>query len=170
MAHRQFVFPMPASVDVVFDAFHYYEWRVRWDSLVSRTQVDGGAACPSVGAITHNTGAGLLRGLAMRTEFIQYNRPHSAAARMLGQAFPFTRWAASMRHRPDEDGQSLLLYSYTLTVGNPDGGISRWMEPVVDGIFAWQTRRRFARLRTFLAHNAAEVAQWQAKVHSPAAP
>lgn len=62
MKKRQLEFPMPASDEVVFDAFHYHYWRCRWDSLVSATHVLGGAPHPFVGAITENTGAGALRG------------------------------------------------------------------------------------------------------------
>jgi hypothetical protein len=57
---------MPAEAEVVFDAFHHHEWRLRWDSLVRATHVLGGAAHPFVGAVTENLGAGALRGLAMR--------------------------------------------------------------------------------------------------------
>ena len=59
MAHRRFVFPMPAPEAVVFDAFHFHHWRRQWDSLVRSTTVEGGAPCPSVGAVTHNAAASL---------------------------------------------------------------------------------------------------------------
>ena len=79
MAHRKFEFPMPAEASVVFDAFHYHHWRARWDSLVSDTRVVGGAPCPCVGAVTENVGAGVLRSLSMRTQFVAYHRPHAAS-------------------------------------------------------------------------------------------
>ncbi len=150
---------MPAREAVVFDAFHYHHWRSRWDSLVSATHVLGGAPCPFVGAVTENAGAGMLRGLAMRTQFVSYDRPRVAAASMLGRSFPFTRWAASMRHRATGPNASLLIYTYTFEVGP---AALRWlMDPVVDRIFGWQTRRRFARLQVFLASHAVEVERWQ---------
>lgn len=96
MPHKKLQFPMPASEAVVFDAFHYHLWRARWDSLVSATHVLGGAPCPFIGAVTENTGAGALRGLSMRTQFVSYDRPRVAAAAMIGQdnatasAFPAT--------------------------------------------------------------------------------
>ena len=61
MAHQKLIFSMPARADLAFDAFHYHHWRGQWDSLVSHTQVQHGAPCPSVGAISENTGAGALR-------------------------------------------------------------------------------------------------------------
>ena len=150
---------MPASCEVVFDVFHYHCWRARWDSLVERTRVSDGSPCPYVGAVSDNSGAGLLRGLSMRTEFIAYDRPRMAAAKMLGRSFPFTRWAASMKHEAIGPQRSLLIYTYTIEAGPAP---LRWlMEPVVTWIFAAQTRKRFARMRNFLATNAAQVEAWQ---------
>lgn len=159
MAHKKLEFPMPASEAVVFDAFHYHHWRLRWDSLVRATRVQGGAPCPFKGAVTESAGAGLLRGLSMQTQFVAYDRPRLAAATMVGRSFPFTQWAASMRHRASGPGQSVLVYTYTLEVGP---AAMRWlMGPVVEAIFYWQTHRRFARLRRFLVRHAGEVQQWQ---------
>lgn len=166
MAHEKLEFPMPASEAVVFDAFHYHHWRARWDSLVSDTRVQGGAECPWVGAITENTGAGLLQALSMRTQFVSYDRPRLAAATMLGRSFPFEKWAASMRHVPAGPGRSVLVYTYTFEVGPV---WLRWLlQPVVGFVFSRQTRRRFARLRDFLAQNAAEVERWQQRPHAQA--
>ncbi|RTD92550.1 hypothetical protein EJO68_14960 [Variovorax atrisoli] len=159
MAHRRFEFDMPAPADVVFDAFHYHVWRARWDSLVGNARVVGGAPCPFVGAETENTGHGWLRGLSMRTRFVSFDRPHVAAASMVGRSFPFSRWAASMRHRDVQPGHSVLIYVYTIEAGPK---ALRWLlEPVVAWVFAWQTRRRFARLHAYLATHAHEVVAWQ---------
>jgi hypothetical protein len=159
VTHRRLEFPMPASEAVVFDAFHYHHWRARWDSLVSATHVLGGAPCPFVGAITHNAGAGALRGLSMQTQFISYDRPRVAAASMLGKSFPFTRWAASMRHHAVGPHQSMMVYTYSFEVAPYS---LRWIiRPFVEWIFYWQTSRRFARLREFLEHHADEVEAWQ---------
>lgn len=159
MAHQRLEFSMPCSEAIVFDAFHHHHWRMRWDSLVSATHVVGGAPCPFVGAVTENTGAGALKGLSMRTQFVSYDPPRVAAAAMLGRSFPFTRWAASMRHRATGPDASLLIYTYSFQVGPP---VFRWfLEPIVKWVFDRQTRRRFERLQKFLALYADEVALWQ---------
>ncbi|NHZ83665.1 hypothetical protein F2P44_31020 [Massilia sp. CCM 8695] len=164
MAHERIAFPMPASCEVVFDVFHYHRWRARWDSLVSHTEVDGGAPCPSVGAVSENVGGGLLRALSMRTEFVSYQRPRLAAARMLGTSFPFSRWAASMKHEPAVGGGSVLVYTYNIEAGPR---VLRWLiEPVVQHVFRRQTIKRFERMRAFLSTNAAEVEAWQRGYHS----
>lgn len=102
----------------------------------------------------------------MRTRFVSYEPAQVAAATMLGQSFPFARWAASMRHRAVGTDQSLMVYTYSFEVG------PRWMrwalEPIVEWVFVGQTRRRFARLQAFLAEHAHEVALWLRDV-SPSA-
>ena len=150
---------MPASAAVVFDAFHYHHWRSRWDSLVRATAVEGGAACPCVGAVTQNAGGGWMRQLSMRTQFVAYDRPRLAAASMLGQSFPFTRWAASMRHKDLDNGQSVLLYTYTFQVGPPP--IAWIIRPFVERVFEYQTRKRFARLPSYLGSHTQEITRWQ---------
>jgi hypothetical protein len=159
MPQRRLVFEMPAEAEVVFDAFHHHEWRLRWDSLVRATHVLGGAAQPFVGAVTENLGAGTLRGLAMRTQFISYDRPRVAAAQMIGRSFPFSRWAASMRHRPLAALRSELIYIYNFDV--EPAALKGLLGPIVEGVFVLQTRRRFRRLSRFLARHAHEVRRWQ---------
>ena len=161
MAHRRFEFPMPARPEVVFDTFHYHRWRLRWDSLVSSTQVESGAECPYVGAVSINLGAGGLRALSMRTRFVSFDRPRVAAAAMLGTSFPFRRWAASMQHRAEPGGTSVLVYTYSFEVGPP---ALRWLlEPLVAWVFDRETRKRFERLRRFLADHVHEIEAWHAE-------
>ena len=150
---------MPAPEAVVFDAFHHQHWRRQWDSLVRNTRISGGGEHPFVGAVTDSGGAGLLRGLSMRTCFVTYQRPRLAAAAMQGESFPFSRWAASMKHLPGSSGHSVLAYTYTFEV-KPRA--LRWLlEPVVRLAFNRQTRRRFERLQQFLHHRAGAIEQWQ---------
>jgi hypothetical protein len=159
LAHKRIAFVMPAPCDVVFDIFHYQFWRTRWDSLAAATSIEGGAPCPFVGAVNEVATGGLLRGLSMRTQFISYQRPRIAAAKMLGRSFPFAKWAASMKHEPVDADQSVMIYTYTIETGP---AMLRWlMEPVVKRLFEWQTRRRFACMRDFLLAHRAEVEAWQ---------
>jgi hypothetical protein len=95
----------------------------------------------------------------MRTRFVSFERPHLAAAAMIDRSFPFERWAASMQHRALQPGCSLLVYTYSLEVGPK---ALRWLlEPLIDWVFALQTRRRFHRMRRFLQDHADEVERWQ---------
>lgn len=76
MARRRLTLTMPGSAADAFEAFHNHEKRLRWDTLLSSAQVEGGGTHPYVGAITANTGRGWMRGLSMRTRFVSY-RPRS---------------------------------------------------------------------------------------------
>ncbi len=162
MSHQRFVFDMPAPCEVVFDAFHHRLWRMRWDTLVGPGGVEHDAPCPSVGALTWNRGRGLLGGIVMHTRFVRFDRPHLAAAAMEGRAFPFARWAASMKHEPvpaSSEVRSRLVYTVTFdVVGGP---LRTPLAFIVERAFARQTRRRFAALARFLAHHAGEVQTWQ---------
>ena len=95
----------------------------------------------------------------MRTQFVSYDRPVVAAAAMVGQSFPFTQWAASMRHQAQGPHQSLLIHTYTFQVG--PAALRTVMEPVVDWVFVREKRQRFKRLAQFLAIRAADIADWQ---------
>lgn len=159
MVHGRLEFEMAADAEAVFDAFHHLQWRRRWDSLVGDSRVEGGADCPSVGAITVNQGRGWLQGVSMRTRFVSFDRPRVAAAVMLGRSFPFTQWAASMRHRALGPGCSLMIYTYRLEVG--PAWARRLVEPLVAALFQRQTRRRFARLQAFVAAHASQLQAWQ---------
>ncbi|MES2019168.1 MAG: SRPBCC family protein [Pseudomonadota bacterium] len=154
---------MPAPCEVVFDIFHYQHWRSRWDSLVDATSIAGGAPCPYVGAINDVATGGMLSGLSMRTQFVSYQRPRMAAAKMVGRSFPFTKWAASMKHEKIDAEQSVMIYTYTIETGPP---LLRWlMEPIVSRIFLRQTRKRFACMCDFLLAHRAEVEAWQRSYH-----
>lgn len=159
MAHRKLQYIMPAPPEVVFDAFHYHKWRMRWDSLVKSTHILGEFECPHIGAISENSGSGLLRHLSMKTIFVSYSRPYLAAAKMMGSSFPFSKWAASMQHKKLDENSSLLTYTYTFEVAPRN---LKWIiEPIVYLIFNYQTNRRFRRLVNFLSHHAEDIKDWQ---------
>ena len=64
-----------------------------------------------------------------------------------------------MRHRAVSDDQSVMIYTYSFIAGPP---VLRWlMEPVTRWVFDWQTRKRFTRMRDFLAQHRSEVQAWQ---------
>ncbi len=101
----------------------------------------------------------MLRALSMTTRFVAYEPPLLAAATMVGRSFPFSRWAASMRHLELDAQRSMLVYTYTFTVAP---GAGAWfLDPVVDRLFLRATCKRFGRLQVFLAAHGGDVRQWQ---------
>ena len=64
-----------------------------------------------------------------------------------------------MRHQNIDPQQSLMIYTYKFEVA--PSALSWIISPIVEWVFNWQTRRRFARLRDFLALHASDVEHWQ---------
>lgn len=158
MAHGRMVFIMNAPCEAVFDAFHHEQLRSRWDSLVKHPRLESGGQWPYAGAITFNPGSGWTAGLSMRTQFVSFQRPKLAAARMLGQSFPFRHWAASIKHEPIDQTRSHLIYTYNLKASWWLWGWASW---AVHLIFRHETRRRFKRMGNFLDARLPEVLEWQ---------
>ena len=158
MPHGRLTYTMNAPCSAVFDAFHHHELRQRWDSLVKHPVLENGNEWPSVGAITYNPGSGWKRLLSMRTEFVSFERPKLAAARMVGSYFPFQCWAASIKHRPLPNSQSQLIYVYNLQAS---WWLSGWAGWAVHLVFRFETKRRFLKMQAYLQNHAIEIVQWQ---------
>ena len=71
---------MPGPSAKAFEAFFNHEIRLRWDTLLSATYVEGGGTHPYAGAISANRGRGWKSGMAMRTRFLVCDPPRQASA------------------------------------------------------------------------------------------
>jgi hypothetical protein len=159
MAHQRLVFMMPASCEVVFDAFHHPMWQTDWDSLVGERHGGGDAPFPTVGMRIKQIGKGWLASVTLETEFISVERPARAAAKIIKPSFPFQTWAATLQHQVIDSTHSHLIYTYQFTCYPK---LFRFaFEPLVQLLFNWQTKRRFARLAHFLENHANTIAAWQ---------
>jgi hypothetical protein len=56
MAHGRLNFVVPASSTHAFEAFFNYTVRLKWDTLLKVTYVEGSGTQPYVGAISTNSG------------------------------------------------------------------------------------------------------------------
>ncbi|GFM67092.1 SRPBCC family protein [Pseudomonas cichorii] len=139
---------MPASAADAFEAFHDHDVRMRWDSLLSRAEVEGGGSHPYVGAITFNQGRGWKRFFAMRTRFVNYQPGRVAAAVLVEPAGWFEGWAASMQHRDIDDARSELIYTFRIQMR--PRWLGRVLDPLVNRLFEYETRRRFAAMAEYL--------------------
>ena len=148
MAHGRLSFVMPANSAAAFEAFFNHTVRLKWDTLLEVTYVEGGGTHPYVGAISTNRGRGWKLGLSMRTRFLSYDPPRHASAEMVGPTGHFALWAASMRFRDREDGGSDLIYTYSIKLR------PKWLgavlDPIAGALFAWETRRRFNAMARYL--------------------
>ena len=139
---------MHAPSLAAFEAFFNHTTRLRWDTLLALTYVEGGGTHPHVGAITVNKGRGWKGPLSMRTRFLTYDPPRQASAVLVAPAGLFEKWGASMRFEDRADGGSNLIYTYTIHLR------ARWLrwllDPVAGVLFAWETRRRFNAMARYL--------------------
>jgi hypothetical protein len=141
-------FVMPAPSAEAFEAFFNHEVRLRWDTLLEVTYVEGGGTHPYVGAITTNRGRGWKKGMAMRTRFLVYDPPRQASAELVEPTGMFELWAASMRFRDRGDGACDLVYTYALQLR------PRWVAALFgrlgSALFARETHRRFGAMARYL--------------------
>jgi hypothetical protein len=148
MAHGKLTFVMPVNSAAAFEAFFNHRVRLKWDTLLGATYVEGGGTHPYVGAISANQGRGWKLGLSMRTRFIAYDPPRHAAAELIDPAGPFGLWAASLRFRDRQDGGCELVYTYSIRLRPKWLGLV--LDPIAGVLFAWETRRRFKAMSRFL--------------------
>jgi hypothetical protein len=143
------VFSMPAPSAEAFEAFFDHEVRLRWDTLLDVTYVEGGGTHPYAGAVTINRGRGWKMGMSMRTRFLVYDPPRQASAELVEPTGLFGLWAASLRFRDRGDGTCELIYTYALQLRPPwVAALFGWLG---NALFAWETRRRFGAMARFLA-------------------
>lgn len=139
---------IPASAEAVFDIVHDYGRRLEWDTLLSEAYVEPEFGNAALGAITVCRGRAILRGLALRTQYISFQKGRVAAVKMLNEVPFFEAFAASIRHLPVDDERSEIVYKLSF-LGKP-----RWarplLHPVMRTILVWETRKRLTALRCFV--------------------
>src|SRR5215470_12284435 len=138
---------IPASSAEVFDLVHDYDRRLEWDTLLSAAYLDDGFTQAKKGATSVCVGRRSLGGLALKTIYVSFERPTVAAVKMVNSPPFFGAWAASIRHAELTPGRSKITYVFQFTA-RPR--ILRWLlEPIMNVIFRWETRKR---LRALKAH------------------
>jgi len=148
VAHGKLRFRMPAPAADAFEAFFNHHERLKWDTLLKVAYVEGGGTHPSRGAITVNEGKGWTSLFAMRTEFLSYDPPRSASARMIAPTGLFALWAASMHHKDLGDGTSELVYTYSIRTR--PSWLGKVLDPIASALYRFETRRRFAAMARYL--------------------
>jgi len=129
-----------APCSEVFDLLHDYDRRLEWDSLLSAARLTGGHRAAAKGATSVCVGRRALGRIALETVYVAFERPRLAAVKMINRPPLFATWAASIRHEEVREETSRVIYAWTFTVR------PRWLawllEPLVNQLFAWETRKR----------------------------
>lgn len=155
MAHGRVSEEMPASCDVVFAVLHDYPLRCTWDTLLKAAYLENGAAAAGKGVVSTCVGRSSLGGLALTTEYVSFEPGRVAAVKMVNRPAFFETWAASIRHEPSADGRgSKVTYTWNFTAR------PRWLafvlEPLMERVFRWETKKRLAALRAHLGRAAGQ--------------
>jgi hypothetical protein len=139
---------LPCTAAVAFAALHDYDRRLEWDTLLAEAYLCDGAAAAGEGVVSVCRGRLAVGGFAMRTRYVSFDPPGVAAVKLLAPSGLFARWAASIRHRDVGVERSTITYVYSFAAR------PRWLawllEPIVDRIFRWETRRRLVALAAWL--------------------
>jgi len=149
MSHGEATETIPAPSSAVFDLLHDYARRLEWDTLLSAAYLEDGRAAAAKGAISVCVGRRSLGAIALRTEYITFDRPKMAAVKMLNRPPFFETWAASIHHVDLPGGGSRISYQFHFTTR------PRWLrfllDPVMERVFTWETKRRLRALRDYFA-------------------
>ena len=149
MAHGEISELMPAPSTVVFDLLHDYRRRLEWDTLLRAAYLEGEHVCAGKGVTSVCIGRRSLGGIALKTIYVTFQRPTLAAVRMVNAPAFFAAWAASIHHEDLSAHESRITYKYHFKAKPQLLGFI--LEPVMNTIFVWETRKRLRALRAYLA-------------------
>ncbi len=138
---------IPAPSGAVFDLLHDYTRRLEWDTLLQAAYLEDGANVAAKGVTAVCVGRKSLGGIALKTVYVAFERPTLAAVRMINAPILFQSWAASIRHEDISARESRLTYKFHFTT-RPH--LLRFaLDPVMERLFVWETRKRLRALKTF---------------------
>ncbi len=119
-----------------------YGRRLEWDPFLRSAEMVGGAA-PGVGARAYCVAR---NGLGMETEYVSYTPPRVAAVRMTRGPWVVAAFAGSWRFAETAPGRTRVGFRYNLRAR--PRRLSWLLTPVLAWVFARDTRRRLAALKT----------------------
>jgi len=151
MAHGQVSEIIPAASHVAFDLIHDYARRLDWDTLLQAAYLEGDDAVAGKGVTAVCVGRKSLGGIPIRTVYVSFDPPKVAAVKMVNEPAFFQSWAASIRHEDISDQESLITYRFHFMT---KPRVLRFiLDPIMERVFLWETRKRLRALKAFLTRN-----------------
>lgn len=152
MPHGEVSAVIPAASGAVFDLIHDYARRLEWDPLLSAAYLDDGHSVAAKGATSVCVGRSSLGSFALKTVYVTFERPHLAAVKMVNAPPFFLTWAASIEHEDVGPAQSRITYRFHFTT---KPRLLRFLlDPVMQQVFAWETRKRLCALQAVFSRGA----------------
>ncbi len=137
-----------APAEQVFDLLHDYDRRLAWDPFLRTARLLGGARRAGTGVTTLCRARWPSGSLSMETIYVSFQRPGLAAVEMTRGPWFLASFAASIRHEDRELGRSLVVYRFNFRV-RPNW-LAPLLVPLFGAVFRRETRRRLAKLKSFL--------------------
>lgn len=132
----------------VFDLLHDYGRRLDWDPMLRSADIIDDSPVAAKGTRTRCAGTWRSGGLAMETTYISFSRGRVAAVSMCSPTPFFSRFVATIDHRPLPEGRSVVRYIYSFSA-RPR--LLRWLlEPIMNRFMLRETRGRLQALRDYL--------------------
>jgi hypothetical protein len=151
MPHGEISEIIPAPSIAVFDLLHDYTRRLEWDTLLRAAYLDDGFTVAGKGATSVCVGRRSLGGIAFKTIYVSFDRPTVAAVKMVNAPIFFRSWAASIHHEHISESKSQITYKFHFTT--KPRVLQFLLDPIMERVFKWETRRRLSALRTFFIHS-----------------
>lgn len=130
---------------------HDYRRRLEWDTLLQKAYLEDEFSEACKGAISVCQGKFFLGGLALRTQYVSFEKGKVAAVKMLNQPPFFDTFAASIRHADIGENISEIVYKVNFTAK------PKFLRPVLHSlmkaVFVWETRKRLASLKEFFGRS-----------------
>ncbi len=142
---------MPIRATEVFAVIHDYDRRLEWDTLLSEAYIEPPYDSAGKGVVTVCRGRRILGNIAIRTEYVTFEKGKVAAVRMLKPTSFFETFAASIRHLDLEDGRSSVVYKFNFT--SRPSFMRPILEPVMLRVLTWETGKRLTALREFCSQD-----------------
>lgn len=147
MAHAEISEIIPAPSAAVFDLLHDYRRRLQWDTLLQAAYLEDGVQGAAKGVTSVCVGRKSLGSITLKTVYVTFEPPTLAAVKMINAPLFFQTWAASIRHEDISAYESRLTYKVQFTA-KPK--LLRFLlEPLLQRIFVWETRKRLRALKAF---------------------
>ena len=147
MAHGEVSEILPVLSPVAFDLIHDYSRRLEWDTLLQAAYLEHGHTVARKGVTSVCVGRRSLGGIALRTVYVTFERPHLAAVKMVNAPAFFQSWAASIQHHDISDRESRITYRFHFTT-KPQR-LRLILDPLLERFFVWETQKRLQMLRAF---------------------
>ena len=140
---------IPAKSAIVFKLLHDYDRRLEWDTLLRYASLTRGNTKAQKGATSLCVGKSMFGIIRLETEYITVKPDSLAAVKMINDPPFFSCFAASIRHK-DQNNGSIATYNFQF---HAKPSILKYiLEPIMLMYLKHETKKRLNALAHYFAH------------------